>query len=86
MAGLFLDDWQQFVLRHALGERADGKWAAQTVGLTVGRQNGKGSILEARELAGLFLLGEQLIIHTAHLQKTATQHFQPAEEPDPQHA
>lgn len=75
MAGLFLDDWQQFVLRHSLGERPDGKWAAQTVGLVVGRQNGKGSILEARELAGLFLLGEELIIHTAHLQKTATQHF-----------
>lgn len=74
-AGLFLDDWQQFVLRKALGERPDGKWAAQTVGLVVGRQNGKGSILEARELAGLFLLDEQLILHTAHLQKTATQHF-----------
>lgn len=75
LAGLFLDDWQQFVLRHSLGEKPNGKWAAQTVGLVVGRQNGKGSILEARELAGLFLLGERLIIHTAHLQKTATQHF-----------
>jgi hypothetical protein len=73
--GLKLDDWQQFVLGNSLGERADGKWAAQTVGLCVGRQNGKGSVLEARELAGLFLLDEQLIIHTAHLQKTATNHF-----------
>lgn len=76
LAGLELDDWQRFVLMHALGERADGKWAAQTVGLTVGRQNGKGSILEARELAGLFLLGERVLIHTAHLQKTATNHFE----------
>ena len=41
-AGLFLDDWQQFVLRESLGERVDGKWAAPTVGLVVGRQNGKG--------------------------------------------
>jgi hypothetical protein len=41
----------------------------------VGRQNGKNAILEARELAGLFLLGEKLIIHTAHEQKTASEHF-----------
>ncbi|HXO85910.1 MAG TPA: hypothetical protein VN803_10360, partial [Gemmatimonadales bacterium] len=75
MAGLHLDDWQQFVLRESLGERPDGRWVAKTVGLCVPRQNGKGSILEARELAGLFLLDEQLIIHTAHLQKTATSHF-----------
>ena len=76
LAGLNLDDWQQFVLRHALGERQDGKWAAPTVGLCVGRQNGKGSILEARELAGLFLFGEKVLVHTAHLQKTSTAHFQ----------
>ena len=75
LAGLELDDWQQYVLRESLGERADGKWAAPTVGLVVGRQNGKGSILEARELAGLFLLDERLIVHTAHRQKIATNHF-----------
>lgn len=63
------------MLLHALGERADGSWASPTVGLVVGRQNGKGSILEARELAGLFLLGEELIVHTAHRQKIATNHF-----------
>src|SRR5581483_9563215 len=76
LAGLELDDWQRFVLRHSLGERPDGKWAAKAVGLVVGRQNGKGSVLEARELAGLFLLGERTLIHTAHLQKTATNHFE----------
>lgn len=65
-AGLVLDPWQEHVLEHSLGERADGKWAAFEVGLIVSRQNGKGSILEARELAGLFLLGEKLIVHSAH--------------------
>lgn len=75
LAGLYLDEWQQFVLRNALGERADGRWAAQSVGLVVGRQNGKNSILEARELAGLFLLGERVIIHTAHEQSTSSEHF-----------
>jgi hypothetical protein len=75
IAGLDLDDWQQFVLRHSLGERPDGKWAAEEVGLMVSRQSGKGSILEARELAGMFLLGEEFIIHSAHLFDTSANHF-----------
>lgn len=74
-AGLHLDPWQAFVLEEALGERVDGKWATFEVGLVVSRQNGKGSILEARELAGLFLFGEQLILHSAHEFKTAQEAF-----------
>jgi phage terminase large subunit-like protein len=70
-----LDPWQEFVLAHALGERADGKWAAFEVGVMVSRQNGKGAILEARELAGLFLLGERLIIHSAHQFDTSLEAF-----------
>lgn len=66
MAGLHLDEWQQLVLRDSLGETVDGKWAAFEVALVVPRQNGKGSLLEARELAGLFLLEEELILHSAH--------------------
>jgi phage terminase large subunit-like protein len=73
--GLVLDPWQRHVLDGALGERADGRWSAFEVGLLVSRQNGKGSILEARELAGLFLFNEQLIIHSAHEFKTAQEHF-----------
>ncbi len=76
MAGLRLDPWQRFVLEHALAERADGRWAAFEVGLVVGRQNGKGAILEARELAGLFLdVGDELIIHTAHQFNTSLEAF-----------
>lgn len=67
LAGLELDPWQQYVLGAALGERKDGTWAAKEVGLCLSRQNGKGSILEARELAGLFLLDEPLIVHSAEL-------------------
>lgn len=74
-AGLHLDDWQAHVLEQSLGERANGKWAASEVGLIVPRQNGKGSILEARELAGLFLLDERLILHSAHEFKTTTEAF-----------
>lgn len=75
-AGLILDPWQADVLVDAMGERAgDGRWAARDVGVVVGRQNGKNAILEARELAALFLLGEGLVIHTAHQYKTAHEAF-----------
>ena len=75
LAGLVLDPWEEHVLRHSLGEREDGRWAAFEVGLVVSRQNGKGAILEARELAGLFLLGERLIIHSAHQFDTSLEAF-----------
>lgn len=73
--GLRLDPWQRHVIDRSLGERADGKWAAFEVGLLVPRQNGKGAVLEARELAGLFLFGERLILHSAHEFKTAQEAF-----------
>jgi hypothetical protein len=73
--GLVLDAWQENVLRCSLGERADGKWSAARVGLSVPRQNGKTAIYEARELAGLILFGEQLLIHSAHLVPTALESF-----------
>ncbi len=75
MAGLVLDPWEELALTHGLAERADGKWAAFEIGLMVSRQNGKGAVLEARELAGLFLLGEQLLIHSAHLFDTSLEAF-----------
>lgn len=75
MAGLYLDPWQQLVLTGSLGERLDGRWAAFEVGVVVPRQNGKDGLLEARQLAGLFLLGERLIIHTAHQFDTSLEAF-----------
>jgi hypothetical protein len=75
VAGLELDPWQQLVLRDSLGEREDGTWSAFEVGLVCARQNGKGGVLEARELAGLFLLGERLILHSAHEFSTSLDHF-----------
>jgi hypothetical protein len=65
-AGLVLDDWQAWVLRESMGTLPSGQWSAFEVGLLVSRQSGKNAILEARELAGLYLLDEQLLIHTAH--------------------
>lgn len=74
-AGLTLDPWQQLALREALGERADGTWSTFELAIIVARQNGKGSIIEARELAGLFLFNEGLISHTSHEFKTTQEAF-----------
>lgn len=75
MAGLYLDEGQQFVLVNSLGETADGRWAAFEVGVNEPRQNGKGGMEEARELTGLFLTGEQLLIHSAHQFDTSMEAF-----------
>lgn len=74
-AGLYLDPWQQLDLGYALREKDDGKWTSFEVGILVSRQNGKGGIIEARELAGLFLFKERLIIHSAHLFDTSLEAF-----------
>lgn len=74
-AALILDAHQIFVLKHALGFRADGRWAAFEVAVNEARQNGKGGILEGRELPALFAFGERLIIHSAHEFATASEAF-----------
>ncbi len=86
MAGLNLDPWQAWFIEKACATKEETfyneyteewqhKWAAFEVGLMVSRQNGKGSILEARELAGLFLLGERTLVHSAHQFDTSQEHF-----------
>ncbi|USC17030.1 hypothetical protein [Rhodococcus sp. 11-3] len=86
-AGLELDPWQSWYLRKSMlttDEMVYNKftglheprWAAFECGLCVCRQNGKGSIIEARELAGMFLTGERLIMHSAHEFPTALEAFE----------
>jgi hypothetical protein len=65
-AGQPLDEWQADALELMLAVRADGKWACFEYCEFVARQNGKGGILEARVLTGLLLLGEELIMWSAH--------------------
>ncbi|WP_092601162.1 hypothetical protein [Actinopolyspora xinjiangensis] len=74
-AGLELDFWQQQAVTLMLAAREDGKWSCFEYGEIVARQNGKGGILEARALAALFLLGERLIMWSAHEYKTAMEAF-----------
>lgn len=71
--GIPLDPWQADIVRGILRE-SGGTWSCSQAGLVVSRQNGKGQILAALELFGLFGLGEQ-ILHTAHAVKTSSDAF-----------
>lgn len=74
--GVDLDEWQWDVLRVSLMRTRDlARWAAFTVAVCAPRQNGKNGILEVRELVGAALLGEKLVIHTAHLADTSKEGF-----------
>ena len=72
--GIPLDPWQEDIVRGILREADGGGWACSQAGLVAGRQNGKGQILLALELAGLTLFAEQ-ILHTAHAVKTSSDAF-----------
>jgi hypothetical protein len=74
-AGLILDDWQRYGLVHSMAETAAALWAAFEVAFVLSRQNGKNGIVEARQLGGLFLLHEKLMIHTAHRFNASEEHF-----------
>lgn len=72
--GVELDEWQWLILRVALRRTGD-LWAAFTVAVVASRQNGKNGVMEIRELIGPTLLGEHLVIHTAHLADTSKEAF-----------
>ncbi|MFD3532048.1 terminase [Streptomyces sp. NPDC058664] len=69
-AGLRLDPWQQHLLKVAMGETAEGDWVAPEVAINLPRQNGKGALIEARVLWGLFIGREKQILLSAHEFKT----------------
>lgn len=75
LVGFTLDPWQEHILRAMLNKDKAGKWAATEVGMIIPRQSGKTVITELRELVGLFLFGEQVIIHSAQLFATAKESF-----------
>lgn len=75
-AGLRLDPWQRDGLALMLSVRDDDRWACFEYVEMVARQNGKtAGLLAPRALAGLFLLGERLIMWSAHEYKTAQESF-----------
>jgi phage terminase large subunit-like protein len=70
-----LDEWQQVILRRSVERNPDGKWPLE-VGVNVPRQNGKGELVLARLLIGVFVLEQPLQIYSAHEFATASEHFQ----------
>lgn len=77
--GLNLDRWQSDTICDAMSaDPVTGMWRTPRVAVSVPRQNGKGAIIEAIEVA--FLLGvfgdARLLIHSAHEYKTAQNGFQ----------
>lgn len=80
VAGIFLDPWQELLIRRAFEFDASGRSAATEFGYLVSRQNGKGEVIMAWELANLFMFPRpdrkpKLIVHTAHEVKTAAEAF-----------
>ncbi len=75
LCGIQLDEWQELVLRDSLNVDSRGKWAATEECLLVPRQQGKTVIAEARELVGLFMLGEKLLVHQAQMFSTAKESY-----------
>ena len=71
IASLILDPWQELSLDVMLGEREDGRWSAFETAIVTARQNGKNGILEALEMAAIFVWEERLVVHTAHEAGTA---------------
>ncbi len=75
-AGMILDDWQAEALRDLMSVGANERWLHFEFGINVTRQNGKGVVLEVRELALLAgITGEKLGVHSAHEFKTSEEHF-----------
>jgi hypothetical protein len=79
--GIGLDPWQLHVINGLFAVDESGKWVASEFGLLVSRQNGKGEILVAYDLAHLFMFPRKdnrrkTIMHSAHEVKTAMDGFE----------
>jgi hypothetical protein len=65
ICGIDLLPWEELVVRNSLGRNVDDRWSASSVLLIAPRQNGKNVCVYARQLAGIFLLGERCM-QSAH--------------------
>lgn len=76
VGGIDMLEWQDRIMVGWLSRNALGRWAAQTCGGSVARQNGKTlGLVVPRCTYGMIAHGEQ-IIYTSHLQKTSTETFE----------
>jgi hypothetical protein len=63
--GFSLIPWQRWLFIHALELRDDGRFRFRTVLVLVGRQNGKTTMVEVKNLWKMFVLGIPLVLGTA---------------------
>lgn len=69
-----LDEWQELPIREALSQDAEGRKPLE-LGICLPRQNGKGEIMLALLLIGVFVEQLPLQIYSAHEFATAMEHF-----------
>lgn len=74
-AGIVSDDWQTAVLEPALLIDKDRRFVATRIGICVPRQNGKGGIVEQRELLQMDKFPGSLTIHTSQAVDTSMEAF-----------
>ncbi len=67
--------WQKLLAMEMHRVKPDGRWYHNEVGVIIARQNGKSTFMQLRILAGMFLWGERLQIHTAHKLTTSSEIF-----------
>lgn len=72
--GTTLDPWQKHVIDLWLARNADDKYAADSCGLSVPRQNGKTHLVRARCLYGAAVCGEKILFTSQEL-KTSRETF-----------
>jgi hypothetical protein len=65
--GITLMPWQRWLFIHAFELRADGKFRFRTILVLVGRQNGKTTLVEVKNLWKMFVLRVLLVIGTAQI-------------------
>lgn len=63
--GFSLMPWQRWLFIHALELNPDGRFRYRTVLVLVGRQNGKTTLVEVKNLWKMFVLGVPLVLGTA---------------------
>lgn len=74
-SGKVMDEWQRNWTMDTLGVDDEGIYTNDQGLMILGRQNGKGDVIECREMAGLTFLEEKMILHSAHEFKTSREAF-----------
>lgn len=74
-SGKVMDTYQRTYMGDILGIDERGIYANDQTLIILGRQNGKGDIIECREMAAVTFLEERVVMHSAHEFKTSREAF-----------